>query len=630
MNYFRSDRNTPISFASSCLIALFFLLFSATSCAGPQPPLFIQSQAYSIGESPPASNLEGWTPYQGILELGYGSKPVWIKLHVAPLADQSPTLPIELDIRPSSLGQIDLYDSLSAATQHKPVGDKFNWSNNARPSFTYNFVVPAGSEPRDILFRIKTSNTRLVDITALSPTEIIPWERTVLTQSNFIIFSLLLFFAWALYNWLIHRDLLIRSFALLQLAAMIYGICILGFIRVYLSDVLTTETQERLTSLSIVAYSFLNIWFYKTLISAYPIKRWAVYLLRVLLGSLLIIIAIYFIGQPWISFMLNAYLILSTYLALLFICIFGITWKDAQENPFLLPKKILIGYFLILVTINLFHLTSVLNLGVSSVTSAYGSTTNGVLNGLLLTIILHMRSRNIAQQHQQRIAAAAMRLENEKQQRALQSEFVDMLAHELKTPLSVIALAIGSESPSEKLKYLAANAVSSMNDVITRCIQATRLTENNLKPNFEHVDPNNVLGQLINNHQESHRMRFHSNYSGLVVADRELLSIAMNNLLDNAIKYGKTHGKVAVELTETHKKQMLQVSIYNDVGQAGVPDPQLVFQKYYRSPGAHHATGSGLGLYLSRMLMQMQHGDISYECVKEQICFRINLPLQSR
>lgn len=630
MNHFLTDRNSPFTFASRCYVALVFWLFAAT-CFGNAPQAsFIQSQAYWIGDNPPTVSQEQWHSYRGLLTLGYGSDPVWIKLSVAPVAGQSPTLPIELDIRPSILDQIDLYDPLAPATQHQTVGDKFNWSNNARPSFNYNFVVAAGSKPRDILFRIKTSSARLFDITALSPSEIIPWERTVLTQSNFIIFSLLLFFAWALYNWLIHKDRLIGSFALLQLAAVLYGICALGFIRVYLSELLSAETQERLTSLSLVAYSFLNIWFYKTLISAYPIKRWAVLLLRVLLSSILLITATNFMGQPWISFMLNSCLIFATSLALLWISIWGITWNGLLETPLLLPKKILIGYLLTLTTINFFHFTSVLNLGVSDVMGVYGSTINGVLNGLLLTVILHIRSRNIAQQHQQRIATDAMRLENEQQQRALQSEFVDMLTHELKTPLSIISLALDSPSPSEKLKYLATTAAISMKDVISRCIQATRLTENSLKPRFDNVDPNNVLEQLIKNHTESHRIKLNSTYSGLLVADRELLSIAVGNLLDNAIKYSSHHSQIDIELAKVHKNQMIEIAFFNDIGQAGVPDPHLVFQKYYRSPAAHHATGSGLGLYLSRMLIQMQHGDISYECIKERICFRVNLPLQSQ
>ena len=168
-----------------------------------------------------------------------------------------------------------------------------------------------------------------------------------------------------------------------------------------------------------------------------------------------------------------------------------------------------------------------------------------------------------------------------------------------------------------------------MKDVISRCIQATRVSENCFTPNLERIDPSDTLEQLISMNTQSHRIRFSSTYPGLLVADREFLGIAVNNLLDNAIKHGKHHSQINVKLAKENHNQMIEVAIYNEVGQAGVPDPQQVFQKYYRSAGAQRETGSGLGLYLSRMLMQIQKGDIFYEVVDGQVCFRIHLPLYS-
>ncbi len=629
MNFFRSVRKTPFSFATGFVIALTVWLFLSVGTTTNKPSSFIQSQAYAIGETPPSADLEGWTPYNGILELGFGNKPVWIKLRVAPLPGQNPALPIELEVRPSNIDQINLYDSLRSGTQLNTVGEMFNIANNARPSFGYNFVIPAGSEPRDIWLCIKTNNTRLIDIVALSPREIIYWERTVLTQSNLIIFFFLLFLSWASYNWLIHRDHLLGSFALLQLASLIYGVFELGFSRVYLSDMFGSAPQGWMSNLSIVTLSFLNIWFLKTLISAYPIKPWATYLLRALLSVILLIVTIYFIGQPWVSFMLNDCLNVLAYAALLMISIWGIAWKTQSEHLFLLSKKILIVYFVALLSINLIQVVTVLKPSFINITGVYGSTIYCVLNGLLLTTLLHLRSRHIAQRHQQRVAMEAIRLDNEREQRTLQSQFLDMLAHELKTPLSIISLALSSKSPSDKLKGLASNAVTNMKDVISRCIQATRVSENCFTPNLERIDPSDTLEQLISMNTQSHRIRFSSTYPGLLVADREFLGIAVNNLLDNAIKHGKHHSQINVKLAKENHNQMIEVAIYNEVGQAGVPDPQQVFQKYYRSAGAQRETGSGLGLYLSRMLMQIQKGDIFYEVVDGQVCFKIHLPLYS-
>lgn len=627
MNFFRSDSKISLRLAIGLIITLTVCIVFIAKNGNPKLSSFIQSQSFAIGERPPSNDLQGWTPYNGLLQLGFGNKPVWIKLQVAPMAGQNPESPIELDIRPINVDQINLYDSLNPDPQLSPVGEKFNWGNNARPSFGYNFVVPAGNEPRTILLRIQTNNLRLIDVTALTPAEIIDWERTVLTQSNFIIFFFLLFLSWASYNWLIHRDKLLGSFALLQLACVIYGFFELGFSRIYLSDLLGTETQQLMTHLSLLSLSFFNIWFFKTLFSAYPLKRWAEYLLWALLGCMLLIVSAYLIGQPLISFMLNSCLSVLVYAVLLMISAWGISWKSQPENAFLLSKKILVGYFVALLAINLTYIISMFKSGFINIAGVYDATVYCVFNGLLLTTLLHLRSRHIAQRHQQRVAAEAVRLENEREQRALQTQFLDMLAHELKTPLSIISLALSSQKPSDKLKGLASNAVTSMTDVISRCIQATRVTENSFNPNLERIDPSNTLEQLTSMNTESHRISFRSTYPGLLLADREFLSIAVNNLLDNAIKHGKHHSEIKVELVKAHHNQMLEIAIFNEVGQAGVPDPEKVFQKYYRSAGAHHETGSGLGLYLSRMLMQMQNGDITYEAIERQICFKIHLPL---
>jgi signal transduction histidine kinase len=71
---------------------------------------------------------------------------------------------------------------------------------------------------------------------------------------------------------------------------------------------------------------------------------------------------------------------------------------------------------------------------------------------------------------------------------------------------------------------------------------------------------------------------------------------------------------------------MVALKVTNEVGPTGLPDPAQLFRKYYRSPNAHRQTGSGLGLYLSRSIIQMHSGDIQYTCNPHSVCFRITLP----
>lgn len=61
---------------------------------------------------------------------------------------------------------------------------------------------------------------------------------------------------------------------------------------------------------------------------------------------------------------------------------------------------------------------------------------------------------------------------------------------------------------------------------------------------------------------------------------------------------------------------------------AGVPDPQHVFDKYYRSPGALSHSGSGLGLYLSKHIAQLLGGDLLFQPGTDKLWFEVRLPRQ--
>ncbi|MCD6664740.1 MAG: ATP-binding protein, partial [Hydrogenophaga sp.] len=98
-------------------------------------------------------------------------------------------------------------------------------------------------------------------------------------------------------------------------------------------------------------------------------------------------------------------------------------------------------------------------------------------------------------------------------------------------------------------------------------------------------------------------------------------------LLDNAIKYSPA-GSV-VELLVSPAKTSLSraaVSVRNEVGNTGKPDPDKVFSKYYRHRQAQRRTGSGLGLYLVHGLVTNLGGQLTYHDEGERVSFRADFP----
>ena len=118
-----------------------------------------------------------------------------------------------------------------------------------------------------------------------------------------------------------------------------------------------------------------------------------------------------------------------------------------------------------------------------------------------------------------------------------------------------------------------------------------------------------------------------------IQSDQQYLSIALGNLLDNALKYSPPTSQVQVTCAPCGQtgRDGVCVQVTNDVGQAGWPDPERLFQKYYRNPAAQHHIGSGLGLYLVKGLLDLLACTIRYKpqphTQPPQVVFEVHIPL---
>ena len=95
----------------------------------------------------------------------------------------------------------------------------------------------------------------------------------------------------------------------------------------------------------------------------------------------------------------------------------------------------------------------------------------------------------------------------------------------------------------------------------------------------------------------------------IINGDKILLQLAINNLLDNAIKYSEKDDVVLVKISKANRKVNLKVI---DQG-VGIKDSEKkrIFEKYFRGSGMQ-AKGTGLGLYLTREIIKQHHGIISF------------------
>ena len=113
-----------------------------------------------------------------------------------------------------------------------------------------------------------------------------------------------------------------------------------------------------------------------------------------------------------------------------------------------------------------------------------------------------------------------------------------------------------------------------------------------------------------------------------ISADKEKMHIVIQNLLDNAIKYSDTHGKVFITIKNIDDQVQLSVKNNGVI----IPDASKneIFKKFYRAPEAQEKsrTGSGIGLFIIKNIVEKHAGKIWFESSKEEgTTFFINLPL---
>ena len=199
----------------------------------------------------------------------------------------------------------------------------------------------------------------------------------------------------------------------------------------------------------------------------------------------------------------------------------------------------------------------------------------------------------------------------------LRSALLDAFAHEFKTPLATIITATeglrqaGALGPEQsEMAEIVESEASRLSHLATRLLRMARLDREEVKPKLERKD----LAAVVSRTVRQLRLQFAQRPVALdlgcepveVLADCELLSLALTQLLDNAMKYSSSNSVVCVRLESLEGFASIRVT------SEGVPIPaderERVFERFYRGATVGHvATGSGLGLYFARKIV-MAHG----------------------
>jgi K+-sensing histidine kinase KdpD len=256
-----------------------------------------------------------------------------------------------------------------------------------------------------------------------------------------------------------------------------------------------------------------------------------------------------------------------------------------------------------------------------------------LFSGVIIITLMQLRAnKRIAAQrdYENQFLLSRKEAEYEKIRREEQSHLMHMLMHELKNPLAVIEMANQADNDPQTTAKFISKSVKNMNEIIDRCIKADKLSEGSVDIKLEKINVgDSVVNFLQSRDQDIQNIEVSLNKNLFVQSDRQFFEIMLNNLLDNAQRYGNTKESIKLSGFESLNSDGINgvsIIVSNKPLNNTWPDPQKVFAKYYRGESAKNKSGTGLGLYLVRTLARFVGGDCSYLPDHKSINFHLWLP----
>ncbi len=220
---------------------------------------------------------------------------------------------------------------------------------------------------------------------------------------------------------------------------------------------------------------------------------------------------------------------------------------------------------------------------------------------------------------QERTAELAAALERETEAKRQQRQFLSMVSHEFRTPLAIIDSATqmlllrgaaAEDSARRRLESIR-GGVQRLLRLIESCLADEQLERGALQLNRSRFDLACALASVIAAQQAAsggRDFRVDAPASLPTVGDPELLSLALNNLVGNAVKYSPEGTPVDIHLQAEGNELRVIVA---DAG-IGIPEDDIprIFERFHRAMNARGIAGTGIGLHLVRQIVELHGGTV--------------------
>ncbi len=246
--------------------------------------------------------------------------------------------------------------------------------------------------------------------------------------------------------------------------------------------------------------------------------------------------------------------------------------------------------------------------------------------------------------------ALVRNISRQKELEKSKNDFVSTASHELRSPitaivgyLSMLKRGDAGQIVDKQQAFFVDKAYQNakrMVALIEDLLMTTRMETGQVRYQNESVNIGEIVDSLLSDlafraEEKSIKVSFDRTHQTRVIANRDGLHQVLNNLLTNAIKYTPAHGSIKIDFQRNDREQPPQlITRIQDTG-VGIDsaDQKKIFDKFTRvdNPLSVSAGGTGLGLYITRSIVEQIGGRIWVESTKNKgSTFYLSLPLAKK
>ncbi len=228
-------------------------------------------------------------------------------------------------------------------------------------------------------------------------------------------------------------------------------------------------------------------------------------------------------------------------------------------------------------------------------------------------------------------------IKRQKQIAEVKNDLISNITHEFKTPIATISVALESIKnfnvidDKEKTKsYLemSNNQLSKLNEMVEKLLETATLDSDSLNLVKEKCNITDLIASIIDKHQlqtEPKTINFNASSENIFASvDVFHFENAINNIIDNAIKYGGQ----TISIDVSQNSFSFTVSISDNGSTITKAQKDKIFEKFYRvqKGNTHDVKGFGIGLYYAKKIIEKHGGAIHLDLKNNLTTFKLSLP----